>query len=228
MTSPNLTQLTQSPQELAPDDIEAFINPNSGVEMSDLVIDYQPGGKIIITPTQSSFADPNWRYYGHAVATFSQLDLGVVFGDFPIHLCISQVPARSNAVADLFAQIFDVLLTADDVVDEPLPTVLGGGTTYVLKASPSSVMWKGQRTVTLFPTTIETTDLTDLVLETTLDGLHGPISATPLSALTPNQVVPGLTLRQLNGGALELGDFVSDHVVNGLNLSQLQGTGGSA
>lgn len=225
MTSSNITQLTQSPAQLAPAAVQPLIKPSSGVSMDDLVISPEAGGQVVITPTQAAYSDPNWRYYGHVVATFNQLDMANVFGDFELRLCIPQIPARSGAVADMLAQIFDVLLTSADVVDTLLPTILGGGTPFVLQASPNSSMWKGQRTVILFPTTVETTDLEELVLVTDLGGLIPPLADGTLSELVTDPVMPGLTLAQLNGQEPHLSDFVNRSNVSGLTLPQLIGQG---
>jgi hypothetical protein len=225
MTSSNITQLTLSPAQLAPAAVAPLIKSSSGVTMNDLVLSPEAGGQVVITPTQAAYSDPNWRYYGHVIATFAQCDLGNVFGDFELRLCIPQVPARSGDVADMLAQIFDVLLVPADVVDVLLPPVLGGGTTFVLQASPNSSMWKGQRTVILFPTTIETTDLEELVLNTDLPGLIPPLADGTLAELATDTVMPGLTLGQLNGHATHLEDFVQKPNVPGLTLTQLSGQG---
>jgi hypothetical protein len=200
MTSSDLTQLTENPASLAPAAVEALISTSSGVDLDDLVLDIQPGGKVIITPTTQAYANPSWPYYGHAIATFQQLDLGNVFGNFEIKLAISQLPARSGDVATLLAEIFDVLLAPSDVVDMPLPTILGGGTPFILQASPSSVMWTGQREVVLFPTTVVTTDLTELILNTDLGGLNPPEPAENFVVTNP-VLTTGLTLAQLQQGS---------------------------
>jgi len=195
MASSNLIQLTQSPAALAPAAISALIDPLSGVTISDLVIAPQPGGTVIITPTQAAYADPTWAYYGHAIAAFQPLDLSNVFGGIDLRLTPPSIPGRTGDIATLLAEIFDVLLTPSDVVDISLPVILGGGTPFILQASPSSVMWKGQLAVTLFPTTVATTNLTDLILTAALNGLTPP----SLADMVTTPVVNGLTLAQLQG-----------------------------
>jgi hypothetical protein len=198
--SSDLSELTQSPADLAPAAVTALIKPSSNVSIDDLVLDIQPGGKVIITPTSLAYSNPSWPYYGHAVATFQQADLGNAFGNFEIKLAILQLPARSGDVATLLARIFDVLLSPSDVVDVPLPTILGGGTPFTLQASPNSLMWKGQREVVLFPTTVVTTDLTELILNTDLDGLTPPQPAQSFVITNP-VLTDGLTLSQLQQGS---------------------------
>ena len=195
----DLTQLTQTPADLAPAAVAALINSSSGVSIDDLVIDIQPNGQVIITPTQAAYADPSWMYYGHAVATYQQNDLANVFGGIPdLALVPPNVPGTSGDIATLLAEIFDVLLMPSDVVDVPLPALTGGGTLFVLQASPTSQMWKGELSVTLFPTTVETTDLGELILSNVLQGLNPPEPAS-LQDMITTQIIDALTLQQLSG-----------------------------
>jgi hypothetical protein len=195
-TPTDLEYLTTAPSDLVTDAVAALINPSSNVVIGDLVLSIQPGGQVIITPTTAAYANPSWPYYGHAVATYALVDLASVFEGIDLNLTISQLPARSGDVATLLNSIFDILLTPADVVDVPLPTILGGGSLFTLQASPSSQMWKGSVQMKLWPTSVATTDLTDWIINTDLPGLNPPVPASSFVVTNP-VVTGGLTLAQL-------------------------------
>jgi hypothetical protein len=195
-TPTDLEYLTTAPSDLVTDAVAALINPSSNVVIGDLVTSIQPGGQVIITPTTAAYANPEWPYYGHAVATYSLVDLASVFEGIDLNLTISQLPARSGDVANLLNSIFDILLTPADVVDVPLPTILGGGSLFTLQASPNSLMWKGSVEMKLWPTSVATTDLVDWIINTNLGGLNPPEPTASFTIDNP-VVTDGLTLAQL-------------------------------
>lgn len=198
-TPTDLEYLTIAPGELAATSVAKLIIPSTNVTIDELVCQPVAGGQVVITPTTLAYANPAWPYYGHAIATYNLLDLADTFEGIDLNLAIQQVPARSGAVATLLNSIFDVLLTPADVVDVALPTILGGGTPFVLQASPNSLMWKGSVSVRLWPTSVATTDLTDLILNTQLSGLNPPAAHAQFTITNP-VVENGLTLAQLQAG----------------------------
>jgi hypothetical protein len=204
MSSPSppsdLEYLTIAPGALAADAVAELIIPSTNVTIDELVCQPVAGGQVVITPTTLAYANPAWPYYGHAIAKYDLLDMGNTFDGIDLNLTIEQIPARSGAVATLLNTIFDVLMTPADVVDVPLPTILGGGTPFVLQASPNSLMWKGSVSVRLWPTSVATTDLTDLIINTTLSGLNPPVSTGGFTITDP-VITDGLTLAQLQAGA---------------------------
>lgn len=184
-TPTDLQYLTIAPAALVHDAVAALINPAAQVTIDELVCQAVPGGQVVVTPTTLAYANPAWPYYGHAVATYALLDLGNTFDGIDLNLAIAQIPARSGDVATLLNSIFDVLLTPADVVDVPLPTILGGGTLFTLQAAASSLMWRGSVTVRLWPTAVLTTALEDWITTTQLDGL-----TPPTEAITPHAARP--------------------------------------
>lgn len=179
--SPGLTQLTQRPETLAPPALAALIAADAGLTIDDLTVSVIPGGQAIVAPNQSVYANPAWLYYGHAVATFQQANLSDVFGTYDLRLMLN-LPTSSGDVANALASIFGVDLTPADVVAESIPPPGLNGSSYVLKAAPSSTMWTGQRTVRLYPMTAS--EHLGLALTTTnLPGLVGPQAPAPAPSI---------------------------------------------
>lgn len=174
MSTAGISQLLELVPTLAPPAITALINPSEGVSITDLELTYTPGS-VIATPTLAAYSNPSWGYYGHVSFTYEQLDLGIVLGVFPLSLAILQLPSNSGVIAEMVASIFGIALTAEDVVAVSLPTIYGGGTKFILQASPNSLMWKGSRAITLYPSALPAADsLQTLITVTKLNGLVGP------------------------------------------------------
>lgn len=174
MSTAGISQLLELVPTLAPPAITALLTTTGGVAITDLEFNYTPGN-VIATPTLAAYSDPSWGYYGHVSFTYEQLDLGVVLGTFPLSLTILELPSNSGVIAEMLASIFDIALTAEDVVAVSLPTIYGGGTKFTLQAAPSSLMWKGFRDITLYPSALPPADsLQALITVTKLNGLVGP------------------------------------------------------
>ncbi len=143
-----LDTLTQTPATLVPAALAGLILPASGVTPSDIQASILPGGKVVVTSSPSAIGSPGWMYYGHADATFTPMDLSLALGSFPLKLVLND-PAKASDVAALLATIFNIALSAADIIEESLSPITDG-MPYLLKASPLSVMWTGQREVLLY------------------------------------------------------------------------------
>jgi hypothetical protein len=140
----------ERPETLMDDAVAACINPASGVTMANLDLEIAVPGQVLIVPDSSTISQPGWIYYGHAVATYQRIDLGVLLGDYEIRMMVS-FPATTMDIVNQLNVIFDLVITEDDVVNEILPSLSSDGMAYFVKASPSSTMWVGQRQVNLYP-----------------------------------------------------------------------------
>lgn len=148
MTS-SLAKLQIAPESLMGAELAAKIDPASGISINDLSVTVNVPGSVQAVPTESAYLRSDWKYYGHVLASYTPLDMADVFGDYDLRLVLAS-PAWSTDLAALLAEIYQVRLTAADVVNEMIPTVTVNGQAYTLKASPSSTMWKGTRTVKLY------------------------------------------------------------------------------
>lgn len=151
MTS-TLDTLLQRPEALVAQLVPTLIDSASGVTIDDLVVTTPLRGQTIIVPSDTAYAKPGWSYYGHAVATYQALDFSDVFGNYELRLLVSG-PCNSTDLAVQLAAIFEVALTAADVIAFDIP-VITPGMTVVLRANPDSLMWTGQRTLRLYLETI--------------------------------------------------------------------------
>jgi len=149
----DLDTYKQRPEDLMSDAIAALINPSTGVTMSDLSLSIDNPGTVIVVPSSQTLTQPGWLYYGHAEARYSTIDFESLLGTFELRLMVA-MPATTMDIVTTLNQIFDLAITSDDVVNEIIPTLTQSGMTYLVKASPTSTMWRGQRAVKLYPVTL--------------------------------------------------------------------------
>lgn len=151
----NIAALLQSPEQLLPPAIADHLDAASGIEVADLIATVTAPEQVQVVPTAQAYMQSDWMYYGHVSTTYERLDLSDVFGDdYELRLMLD-VPATSGDLAVLLASIYQVKLTAEDIINEMIPPVTENGQAYVLKAAPASLMWKGTRTVRLYFTTTQ-------------------------------------------------------------------------
>lgn len=143
----NLDDLQSRPETLWPAAVGEVLKPDGGVAPADLNAQFQPDATIILTPSFAASNRPDWRYYGHAVASYQPLNLTDVFGTQEIRLKVDP-SVRPRDIAAQLATIFQVNLTAADVLDEAITVT--PGMTYLLKANTASTMWRGFLKVRLF------------------------------------------------------------------------------
>lgn len=130
--------------------VAALISPTSGVVPANLDLSIEATGKILIVPDGSTLMQPGWLYYGHAVATYAPIDFTTLLGTYDIKMSIP-MPATTMDIVTVLNAMFNLVITAADVVNETIPTLVMSGMTYLVKASPTSTMWTGQRAVRLYP-----------------------------------------------------------------------------
>lgn len=145
----NLDALLLRPEELLPGAIASQLDPSSGVDAGDLVGTVSAPEKVQIVPTELAYMQHDWKYYGHVAGTYERLDMSDVFGTYDLRVMLD-VPATASDLAALLRSIYQVKLLAEDIINEPIPMVTENGQTYVLKAAPTSTMWKGVRTVRMY------------------------------------------------------------------------------
>lgn len=150
----NLAALQMTPEAMLPTALAALLDPASGVSVSDLVATVSAPDTVQIVPTEMAYLRSDWLYYGHMEAQYDRLDMEDVFGTYDLRVMLD-IPSLASDLATLLASIYQVRLTADDIVNEMIPTVEVNGQAYVLKASPTSTMWKGTRTVLLYFTSTQ-------------------------------------------------------------------------
>lgn len=149
----DLDTYLQRPETLMTAAVATLIAPASGVSIGDLDLSVDRSGTILIVPDVSTLTQPGWTYYGHARATYSLIDLGALLGDFDIRMMVA-MPATTMDIVNILNQMFNLAITSADVVNEIIPELVQSGMTYLVKASPTSTMWVGQRAVRLYPVTL--------------------------------------------------------------------------
>lgn len=127
--------------------------------LSDFVVagaSILPNGDVrhMVTASPMKSADEGWPYQGAAAFRYHRLAFSDFFNGIDLRL---KIPADESGLIDCFthdialllSNIFDIVIAQSDYVNErisgtpPVP--------YIFKASTTSVRWKGQVPVNLYP-----------------------------------------------------------------------------
>lgn len=113
--------------------------------------------------------DVSSTFDGSVTVRYTRLKLADLLVLVPATL---QIPAVTNTVqfAEAFNKVYGTAFTADDVVNEPVTLVNGGGS-VTLNAKPTSMAWVGSVTFTVEPGRLPIGDLIKVV---DLPGLNFP------------------------------------------------------
>lgn len=149
----DLDSYQQRPEDLMTAAIAAAINPSSGVTIDDITLSIENPGTVLVIPASQTQSETGWLYYGHAEASYAPIDLGALLGSFELRLMVA-MPATTMDIVNILNPMFNLAITEADVVNEVIPGLTQSGMTYLVKASPTSTMWAGQRAVKLYPVTL--------------------------------------------------------------------------
>lgn len=149
----DLDTYLQRPETLMTAAVTALIDPASNVTISELDLTVDKSGTILIVPDPSTLTQPGWLYYGHAKASYALIDFATLLGSYDIRMMVT-MPATTMDIVTIMNQMFNLSITSSDVVNEIIPALTQSGMTYLVKASPTSTMWTGQRAVRLYPVTL--------------------------------------------------------------------------
>lgn len=151
-------ELLGMPQSTAlPVMIQEALKPNFNV--SDFVV---ASGTILangdvrhmVTASPEKANEIGWPYQGSAGFRFHRMDLADFFSGINLRLKIDVGPnglidCDTHDVALELANIFDIVFAQSDYVIERIEGV--PPVAYVLKASPTSLRWRGKVSTLLFP-----------------------------------------------------------------------------
>jgi len=130
-----------------------------------------------------AYTDTGFPYRGQASFTYHRMDFTDMFGSLGLRLYTAP-SIRTRHLVNMLERIFNIDITTEDYIDEPITHDGVSPVDYLLRAKPTSKRWRGSVTIQVCPREAQM-DIED----PDLDGIH---PSTILSL--PTDILDGFTL----------------------------------